>query len=237
MNRLDAATRTQVIRCLCEGASIRSSVRITGVAKNTVVKLLVEIGSACARYQDKELRNLPCQRLQADEIWAFVYAKQRNVTTEIAEKQVAGDVCVSKRVSKNAPRHWIFHHLSPLECGWAHVATHVTIAQSSFVLLGSFGDIRDVVAFHLNNSLPVIRALYQEIACQRAEGRLALHVGVPHRHGYRNLFTFVPNEFGVAPATRHGTFVLRTHPADYTPHCDPFRWGTDSTALALARQL
>src|SRR5687768_16783897 len=52
---------------------------MTGVAKNTIVKLLVELGAACTRYQDQTLRNLPCKRLQCDEIWSFVGAKDRNV--------------------------------------------------------------------------------------------------------------------------------------------------------------
>src|SRR6266566_8527288 len=84
MNQLDATRRAQVIMCLVEGNSIRSTVRMTGVAKNTVAKLLVEVGAACAAYQDKTLRNLPCKRIQCDEIWSFVYAKQKNVTEEIA---------------------------------------------------------------------------------------------------------------------------------------------------------
>jgi hypothetical protein len=66
MNRMDTARRAQVIRCLIEGNSINSTVRMTGVAKNTVLKLLVEIGSACSDYMDRSMRNLNCQRLQAD---------------------------------------------------------------------------------------------------------------------------------------------------------------------------
>ena len=77
MNRLNSDTRAQVIRCLIEGNSIRSTVRLTGVAKNTVTKLLVELGAACTVYMDSAMRNLPCQRLQCDEIWSFVYAKER----------------------------------------------------------------------------------------------------------------------------------------------------------------
>lgn len=92
MNRLDPVRRAQVIACLVEGNSIRSTVRMTGVAKNTVVKLLVEVGAACAAYQDKVMVNLPCKRLQVDEIWSFVYSKQKNTTPAIAAKQVAGDV-------------------------------------------------------------------------------------------------------------------------------------------------
>lgn len=61
MNQLSKERRTQVIKCLCEGLSIRSTVRMTGVAKNTIVKLLAEIGEACNKYQDKVLRNLKCR--------------------------------------------------------------------------------------------------------------------------------------------------------------------------------
>jgi len=62
MNRLDTTRRTQVIRCLIEGCSINSTVRMTGIAKNTVLKLLVEIGSACSGFLDATMRNLPCER-------------------------------------------------------------------------------------------------------------------------------------------------------------------------------
>jgi IS1 family transposase len=82
MNRLDTAARTQVIACLCEGNSIRSTVRMTGVAKNTVAKLLVEIGAACAKYQDAALRNLKCKRIQCDEIWSYMGAKDKNIPEE-----------------------------------------------------------------------------------------------------------------------------------------------------------
>jgi IS1 family transposase len=85
-------TRAQVIRCLVEGNSVRSAVRMTGIAKNTIVKLLAEIGAVCEAYQNKALRNLKSKRIQCDEIWSFVYAKQKNVTPEIAAKQTAGDI-------------------------------------------------------------------------------------------------------------------------------------------------
>ena len=82
MNKLDSSKRIQVVRCLVEGSSIRATVRMTGVAKNTVAKLLVDLGAACAAYQDEHLRNLPCRRVQCDEIWSFVGAKQKNVSEE-----------------------------------------------------------------------------------------------------------------------------------------------------------
>jgi IS1 family transposase len=82
MNRLNTAKRAAVVGALVEGCSIRSTVRMTGVAKNTVTKLLVELGAACASYQSETLRNLPCRRLQCDEIWSFVGAKDKNVPAE-----------------------------------------------------------------------------------------------------------------------------------------------------------
>lgn len=92
MNRLDTAKRTQVVRCLIEGCSIRATVRMTGAAKNTVTKLLVELGEACMEFMDQKMRDLPCKRLQADEIWSFVGCKQKQVTVKKLEKGVCGDV-------------------------------------------------------------------------------------------------------------------------------------------------
>jgi IS1 family transposase len=93
MNRLDSAARAQVISCLIEGCSIRSTVRMTGVAKKTVMRLLVEVGEICADYQDKTFRKLNCKRLQLDEMWAWIYCKDKNRTEEIARKHPdAGDV-------------------------------------------------------------------------------------------------------------------------------------------------
>ena len=91
MNRLSPDKRAQVIRCLVEGNSIRATVRMTGVAKNTVTKLLVDLGTACSVHMDTAMRGLSCQRVQVDEIWAFVGAKAKNVSDEKAA-QGWGDV-------------------------------------------------------------------------------------------------------------------------------------------------
>lgn len=87
MNQLDDSLRAAIIRCLVEGNSIRSTVRITGAAKNTVVRLLCEMGCACADYHHRTVRNLTVRRLQCDEIWTFVGAKTKSVT---AEQETAG---------------------------------------------------------------------------------------------------------------------------------------------------
>lgn len=93
MNKLDAKTRTQVIGCLLEGCSIRATVRVTGVSKKAVMRLLVEAGAVAAKFQDRMFHGLNCHRLQLDELWGFCYCKQSNVTGEIAAKNPgAGDV-------------------------------------------------------------------------------------------------------------------------------------------------
>jgi len=81
MNALPLAKKAAVLKALTEGASIRAAARMVGVSKTTVLKLLVEVGEFCAGYQNYVLRGLPCRRVQADEIWAFVGAKAKNART------------------------------------------------------------------------------------------------------------------------------------------------------------
>ena len=91
MNKLAPEKRTQILHLLCEGMSIRAITRLTGVSKNTVIKLMVDVGAACADYQDRTLRQLKCKRVQVDEIWSFTYAKQKNVPTCKAAPESAGE--------------------------------------------------------------------------------------------------------------------------------------------------
>jgi len=92
MNRLSKTERARIITALVEGNSVRATCRMTGAAKGTVLKLLTDLGNACARYQDEKLRNLPCKRIQCDEIWAFCYAKEKNVPEEMKGRFGFGDV-------------------------------------------------------------------------------------------------------------------------------------------------
>lgn len=78
MNQMNLERRAAVVRCLVEGNSIRSTVRMTGAAKNTVTKLLVDLGMACEEYQDKNLRGIVAKNIQCDEIWSFVGCKEKN---------------------------------------------------------------------------------------------------------------------------------------------------------------
>ena len=92
MNKLSIEKRAQIVGCLVEGMSIRSTVRITGAAKNTVTKLVVDLGAACADYMDKAFRDLPCKRIQCDEIWSFCYSKEKNVPDDHKGELGYGDV-------------------------------------------------------------------------------------------------------------------------------------------------
>lgn len=92
MNKLSTAKRVAVISALVEGCSVRSTSRLTGVAKGTILRLLADVGAACAVYQDTAIRNVNARRVQIDEIWSFVGCKKKNLTAEILEKNPnAGD--------------------------------------------------------------------------------------------------------------------------------------------------
>src|SRR3990172_7149956 len=92
MNRLDTEKRSQILSALVEGNSLRATSRMVGVSINTVTKLLVDLGQACSEYQGKALHDLPCKRIQCDEIWAFCHAKEKNVPVEHAGEFGYGDV-------------------------------------------------------------------------------------------------------------------------------------------------
>lgn len=92
MNRLPLAKRVQVLSALVEGNSIRGTCRMTGVALNTVLKLLADIGDACAAYHDETIRGLTCVRVQCDEIWSFCHAKERNLKPKLRGLDGYGDL-------------------------------------------------------------------------------------------------------------------------------------------------
>jgi IS1 family transposase len=91
MNILATDKRAQILNCLVEGCSMRSTTRLTGAAKKTVERMLVSAGHACAAYMDKAMRNLPCNVLQVDELWSFTLCKQANVPKKLKGKSDIGD--------------------------------------------------------------------------------------------------------------------------------------------------
>jgi IS1 family transposase/predicted HTH domain antitoxin len=92
MNRLPRERRAQIVGLLAEGNSLRAASRLADVSINTVTKLLLDVGAACEAYQDQALRNLKCRRIQCDEIWAFVYAKAKNLPEKYKGAVGYGDV-------------------------------------------------------------------------------------------------------------------------------------------------
>ncbi|MEX0827912.1 MAG: helix-turn-helix domain-containing protein, partial [Haliea sp.] len=92
MNRLTRDERAKILQMMAEGVSLRAISRMTGISRNTGLKLLADAGRAFADYQDRALVNLPCKRIQFDEIWAFCYAKEKNVPMAKAAPEQAGDL-------------------------------------------------------------------------------------------------------------------------------------------------
>lgn len=92
MNILPRDKRILALKCLVEGMSMRATSRITDVSRQTLSTLLVSAGRVCAEYQDAHLRDLPCRRVQLDEIWQFVYAREKNVARAKCAPREAGDV-------------------------------------------------------------------------------------------------------------------------------------------------
>jgi IS1 family transposase len=92
MNRLTRDERAKILQMMAEGVSLRAISLMTGISRNTGLKLVADAGQAFGAYQDKVFRNLTCKRMQVDEIWSFVYAKQMNAPIEKQLKGEAGDV-------------------------------------------------------------------------------------------------------------------------------------------------
>lgn len=121
MNKLSQDERCRVVSCLVEGNSLRATSRMTGTHRTAILKLLVELGEACAEYQDKTLVNLPCKRIQLDEIWSFVGAKEKNASPE---KKKAGWGDVWTWVALDAD--------TKLVAGW-YVGSRDAIAADQFI--------------------------------------------------------------------------------------------------------
>jgi len=92
MNRLDQARRAQIVRSLVEGVGIRATCRLVGCTKGAVTKLIADLGPACMEFQDGAIRGVTSRRVQCDEIWSFVYAKEKNLPSELRGKRGVGSV-------------------------------------------------------------------------------------------------------------------------------------------------
>src|SRR5664279_6006593 len=117
MNRLSTDRRVSVVAALVEGNSINAIVRMTGVAKHTVLNLLRDLGCACAEYHHRNVRQLRVRRLQCDEIWAFVGAKKKNVTPE-QEANGWGDVWTWTAIDADT-KLGVSYMVGKRDLGWA----------------------------------------------------------------------------------------------------------------------
>ena len=91
MNKLSTQDRVAILNCLSEGMGVNATARVTGKSKNTILKLLADVGEACAAYQDKAMRKLTIRKVQVDEIWSFVGMKQKNVPAGTSDEEGLGD--------------------------------------------------------------------------------------------------------------------------------------------------
>jgi hypothetical protein len=103
MNKLPLAKRAQILSLLCEGMSMRAISRLTDVSINTVSKLLVDAGKACATFHDEKVRDVQARRVQVDEIWNFTNAKAKNLPKAKAAPEIAGDTWTWTSRARSAP--------------------------------------------------------------------------------------------------------------------------------------
>lgn len=150
MNKLSTEEKVRVVACLVEGNSLRSTVRMTGIHRTTIQKLLVQLGAACSEYQDKAMRNLPCKRVQCDEIWSYIGSKEKN-TSSTAKAKGNGDcwtwvaLCPDTKIipcwfvgDRSAGSAWHFmHDLAPRLANRVQLTTdghraYLEAAESAF---------------------------------------------------------------------------------------------------------
>lgn len=184
MNILATDKRAHILNCLVEGCSMRSTARLTGAAKKTVERLLVSAGTACAEYQDRVMRNLPCKLLQVDEVWSFVQCKQKNVPERLKGREGIGDTwtwivmdsksklvpCwhIGKRDAKAA--YTVINNLAPR---LAHRVQMTTDGLRAYVeaIEGAFGadiDYAQLVKLYGNENNPTNEVRYSPAECTGA---------------------------------------------------------------------
>jgi IS1 family transposase len=119
MNKLDTETRVRIVKCLVDGVGVNATCRVTGAAKHTVLKLLAELGEACAKYHDEHVCHLLAKRVQCDEIWSFCYAKAANVPEEKRGQWGYGD-CWTWTALDSDSKLIISYTLGLRDGGYAH---------------------------------------------------------------------------------------------------------------------
>ena len=119
MTKLSTAKRVQVINALVEGVSVRATCRLTGVAKGTVLRLLADLGAVCREYHDTHVRNVKAKRIQCDEVWAFVGAKDKNIPAARRGEPGLGSVWTWTAIDADS-KVIIGHHVGTRDAGCAY---------------------------------------------------------------------------------------------------------------------
>jgi IS1 family transposase len=177
MKHLDSARRELVAAALCEGNSLRATARLTGVAYTTVLRFLEDMGWACQMYLDEHMRDLPCRRLQCDEIWSFVAAKQKNVTEKMrramkgpgesaecaAERNLAGSVWTWTAIDADTKLKPAFHvGTRDAWCAW-HFMRDLAPRLRSRIQLTTDGHHAYLEAVHAGFGTDVDYAMLQKL--------------------------------------------------------------------------
>ncbi len=190
MNKLPLAKRTQILSMLCEGSSMRSISRVADVSINTVSALLVDAGQACAAHHEEAVQGVKAKRIQCDEIWAFCYAKQRNVETAKAAPEEAGDVWTWTALDADS-KLIVSYLVGGRDAGYAHefmqdvagrLATRVQLTTDGLKVYldaveGAFGaDVDYAMLIKLYGDTPSPKGRYSPAECTgaiktRVEGR------------------------------------------------------------------
>jgi IS1 family transposase len=171
MNRLSTEKRAQILGALVEGNSIRATVRMTGAAKNTITKLLADVGEACVAYQDLTLRDLPCTTIQCDEIWSYCYAKQKNVPDEYKGSFGYGDIWTWTAIcadTKLVPS-WLVGERTGADATTFLYDLHRRLANRVQLTTDGFNSYLEGVARAFGNGVDY--AMLQKLYGQSAEGK------------------------------------------------------------------
>ncbi|HEY3855826.1 MAG TPA: IS1 family transposase [Verrucomicrobiae bacterium] len=181
MNILATDKRAQILNCLAEGCSMRSTSRLTGAAKKTVERMLVSAGEACADFMDKTMRNLPCKILQVDEVWSFTHCKQANIPEHLKGMDGVGDTwtwialdsqtklipCfhIGKRDATDA--YQFINDLAGRLANRVHLTSdgHRAYLEAVEGAFGSEIDYAQLIKLYGKENLPVTEARYSPPAC------------------------------------------------------------------------
>lgn len=223
MNRLSLEKRCQIIHLLVEGMSLRAITRVTGVAINTVTKVLVETATAASEYQDEVFRNLKCKRLELDEIWAFTYCKQKNINKVKCTAEQNGDT-------------WTWTALDPdsrLIVSWYVGGRDATSAALFIQDLAQ--RLQGRVRLSSDGYKPYLQAIDDSFGLDVDYGQLVKIYGTNGRYmgANREIITGKPDKISTSLVERQN-LTMRTHMRRFVRRSNGFSKKIENHALAVS---